>query len=273
MTTERRHGDRRPPAARRGQGAEGLVLVRLGQPRLLTTVAHGAVRALHDHGRRQGRAAASTATSTCTGPQRPRARPRRRVAAVLPRPASPRSSQRVRAAARRRGRRPHRPTRSGCWRASRGPGAFFALAAVLRARATTGSSVRSRSSSPTLSSAPARGQRLDPRRHLDRGRARPGLVARAGRWGYLGGGLLLAVNLALVLCHDPSGSSTGMAVRLAHALRGAVVGGLHADPLLRLQRPRAASTWSASAAALIFAAQLRPALHARSRSCAATRWR
>ena len=34
------------------------------------------------------------------------------------------------------------------------------------------------------------------------GRARPGLQPRAGRSGYLGGGLLLAINLVIVELHD-----------------------------------------------------------------------
>ena len=48
--------------------------------------------------------------------------------------------------------------------------------------------------------------------------------SRGWALGYLGGGLLLAVNLGVVTLHDAFGLGTGMAVRVCMLLGGALVG-------------------------------------------------
>ena len=73
----------------------------------------------------------------------------------------------------------------------------------------------------------------------------------AGRSGYLGGGLLLAVNLAVVTLHDASGIDTAMAVRLSLLSRGGVVGGVHGHPLPRHPRPAAGARSSREPGGLV----------------------
>ncbi|MEV0586979.1 MFS transporter [Nonomuraea sp. NPDC050310] len=70
--------------------------------------------------------------------------------------------------------------------------------------------------------------------------------ARGWGFGYLGGFLLLAINLAIFLGHESLGISKGDAVRLALASAGVWWGGFTIIPLLRLRnrhaRPRGSET-------------------------------
>ncbi|MDP9844418.1 MFS transporter [Streptosporangium lutulentum] len=63
--------------------------------------------------------------------------------------------------------------------------------------------------------------------------------AQGWGFGYLGGGLLLAVHLVLFLGHDSFGVSEGDAVRLALSSAGLWWGGFTIIPLLRLRNRRA----------------------------------
>ena len=63
--------------------------------------------------------------------------------------------------------------------------------------------------------------------------------SRGWALGYLGGGLLLAVNLAVVTLHDSFGLSDGMAVRVSMLSAARVVGGVHDHPVPRAQGPPA----------------------------------
>ena len=63
--------------------------------------------------------------------------------------------------------------------------------------------------------------------------------SRGWALGYLGGGLLLAANLALVTLL-PFGLDTAMAVRISMLSAGHLVGRLHDHPLPRHPQPRAA---------------------------------
>ncbi|MFJ2033062.1 MFS transporter [Streptosporangium sp. NPDC087985] len=63
--------------------------------------------------------------------------------------------------------------------------------------------------------------------------------ARGWGFGYLGGGLLLALNLALFLEHDSFGVSEGEAVRIALSSAGLWWAGFTVIPLLRLRNRRA----------------------------------
>ena len=82
--------------------------------------------------------------------------------------------------------------------------------------------------------------------------------SRGWALGYLGGGLLLALNLVLVTLHDPVGLSEGGAVRVSLLSAGLWWAGLHPHPRARPARParhhgdpggRAARAWSAAACA------------------------
>ena len=55
--------------------------------------------------------------------------------------------------------------------------------------------------------------------------------SRGWAWGYLGGGLLLLVNLVMFLGHDALGPRQGDGGAALAALGGAVVGRVHADPV------------------------------------------
>lgn len=59
--------------------------------------------------------------------------------------------------------------------------------------------------------------------------------SRGWAWGYLGGGLLLAVNLAMVLMHDTFGLSESMAVRLSMLSAALWWAAFTVIPLVRLQ--------------------------------------
>ena len=121
--------------------------------------------------------------------RRARPAPGRRLAAVLPDQLR-HHRQRVRAAGRRRDRRPLGAQEAAHGRLRVGR-LVLRRAAVLHA----GDQLAARRGRDRAEQHPRRllaGQLLrDPGRHLHRGRARPGLVARLG-FGYLGGGLLLA---------------------------------------------------------------------------------
>ncbi|GAA3447178.1 MFS transporter [Planomonospora venezuelensis] len=68
---------------------------------------------------------------------------------------------------------------------------------------------------------------------------RDGVSARGWGFGYLGGGLLLAIHLALFLYHESLGVAEGDAVRLALASSGLWWGGFTVIPMLRLRNRRA----------------------------------
>ncbi|MEV4188074.1 MFS transporter, partial [Streptosporangium canum] len=63
--------------------------------------------------------------------------------------------------------------------------------------------------------------------------------ARGWGFGYLGGGLLLAVNLVLFLGHETFGVTEGQAVRIALSSAGLWWAGFTVIPLLRLRNRRA----------------------------------
>ena len=63
------------------------------------------------------------------------------------------------------------------------------------------------------------------------------MSSRGWAFGYLGGGLLLVVNLALVLGNDALGLSTGMAVRISLLSAALWWAGFTIIPFLRLQEP------------------------------------
>ncbi|MBG0833093.1 MFS transporter [Planomonospora sp. ID67723] len=67
---------------------------------------------------------------------------------------------------------------------------------------------------------------------------RDGVSARGWGFGYLGGGLLLAIHLALFLKHESFGIAEGDAVRLALASSGLWWGGFTIIPMLRLRNRR-----------------------------------
>ncbi|MEV4244188.1 MFS transporter [Streptosporangium canum] len=71
--------------------------------------------------------------------------------------------------------------------------------------------------------------------------------ARGWGFGYLGGGLLLAVNLALFLGHDFFGVTEGQAVRIALSSAGLWWAGFTIIPLLRLRNRRALASGAESA--------------------------
>ncbi|GGK89506.1 MFS transporter [Planomonospora parontospora subsp. parontospora] len=70
---------------------------------------------------------------------------------------------------------------------------------------------------------------------------RDGVSARGWGFGYLGGGLLLAIHLGLFLGHESLGVAEGDAVRLALASAGLWWGGFTVIPMLRLRNRRAAA--------------------------------
>ncbi|GGT01588.1 MFS transporter [Planobispora rosea] len=76
---------------------------------------------------------------------------------------------------------------------------------------------------------------------------RDGVSARGWGFGYLGGGLLLAVHLGLFLFHDSFGVSEGDAVRIALASSGLWWGGFTIIPMLRLRNRRALAPGTESA--------------------------
>ena len=63
--------------------------------------------------------------------------------------------------------------------------------------------------------------------------------SRGWAWGYLGGGLLLALNLVMVLAHGAVRARQGAGGPALAALRGAVVGRVHAHPVRPAARPPA----------------------------------
>nr|BFE79949.1 hypothetical protein GCM10020093_025500 [Planobispora longispora] len=71
--------------------------------------------------------------------------------------------------------------------------------------------------------------------------------ARGWGFGYLGGGLLLVLHLALFLYHDSFGVSEGDAVRIALASSGLWWGGFTVIPMLRLRNRRALAPGTESA--------------------------
>ncbi|WP_449065818.1 MFS transporter [Planomonospora algeriensis] len=71
--------------------------------------------------------------------------------------------------------------------------------------------------------------------------------ARGWGFGYLGGGLLLAIHLGLFLGHDSFGVSEGDAVRIALASAGLWWGGFTVIPMLRLRNRRAMARGTESA--------------------------
>ena len=68
---------------------------------------------------------------------------------------------------------------------------------------------------------------------------RDAVSSRGWALGYLGGGLLLAIDLVLVLAHDTFGLDKAMAVRLCFVTAGALVGRVRVHPVPRAARPAA----------------------------------
>ncbi len=93
--------------------------------------------------------------------------------------------------------------------------------------------------------------------------------SRGWAWGYLGGGLLLLVNLVMFLGHDALGLSQGLAVRLSLLSAALWWAGVHADPGAPAAQLRAAAR--ARRARRPAAAQLRPAVHHAAGDARATR--
>lgn len=79
---------------------------------------------------------------------------------------------------------------------------------------------------------------------------RDAISSRGWGVGYLGGGLLLALNLVVYLLHDSFGLSEGMAVRLSLASAGLWWAGFTLIPLRRLRDRRRARTGESAAAAV-----------------------
>ena len=103
------------------------------------------------------------------------------------------------------------------------------------------------------------------------GRARPGL--RVGwAFGYLGGGILLALNLVLVRLARRASASSRARRPDQPAVRRRLVGGVHRHPVTAACATASRSTWRRAAAAWS-AAELRPAGAAPCATCAATRRR
>ncbi len=75
--------------------------------------------------------------------------------------------------------------------------------------------------------------------------------SRGWALGYLGGGLLLAVNLAVVTLHDSIGLSTGMAVRLSLLSAALWWAGFTLIPYLRDPEPARARAWCRSTGGLV----------------------
>ncbi|MDP9867866.1 MULTISPECIES: MFS transporter [Streptosporangium] len=71
--------------------------------------------------------------------------------------------------------------------------------------------------------------------------------ARGWGFGYLGGGILLAINLALFLGHDALGVSKGDAVRICLSSAGVWWAGFTVIPMLRLRNRRALAAGAESA--------------------------
>ena len=238
------HASRRP-----GTGTTGPTRA------FVTTTACGAVRAVPHRGRRaRPRAAASTDDDIgykCTtdlhvlgldlvG----------RLAARSTWPPPRRSCQRVRAADRRRVRRPVSAARSGCSAGFAWAGALLRRAAVLRARrqlaARRGRCSCSRSALPRLLAWSCYYAILVD--ISDRGRARPGLVARLG--------VRLPRRRPAAAGQPRAGprprrdrADRGLAVRISLLTRRHLVGGVHDHPGARLRDRPAGRRGRASAAA------------------------
>ena len=150
-------------------------------------------------------------------------------------------------------------------------GAAGGGAACSSSPAPTGSSARARSSSPTSASAPRWSSTTRSCARSPRQDERDRVSSRGWALGYLGGGLLLAVNFGCSSRARPFGLSEGMAVRISMLSAGAVVGRLHADPVPAACSNRPPDARRARDRRLRRAAQLRPALARRCATCAATR--
>ena len=212
MTSMDRTADRGPRPARPGQEQKAWYWYDWANRAYVTTVAHRAVRAVPDRRRR-------------ARPPAARDRRRRRCSA---RPSASSASHLAagslpfylitlrhdpvarRAAGRRRDRRPHRAARSGCWPASPGSARCFAalLFFVHRRQLAARRGRASWCANLCLGCSPGRSTTrscCDISTEDERDR----VSSRGWAFGYLGGGLLLAVNLVLVLGHDAVGLDQG----------------------------------------------------------------
>ena len=93
--------------------------------------------------------------------------------------------------------------------------------------------------------------------------------SRGWAFGYLGGGMLLLVNLGIVLGHDAIGLDKELAVRISLLSAALWWAGFTIIPFLRLQEPRRRSRRAASRRPDRSAASA--SCSPRSRSCATTR--
>ena len=239
------------------EGPEGLVLVRLGELRLLHDRALRPLRAVHDHRRRRGGRLRRPRRHVQQDGQPARPRPRRRFAALLPDQLR-HHRQCVRAAHRRRVRRPVAPQEVAHGRATPGP---------------------ARSSAPCCSSCRARAGRSAPSRivlasilggcslvsyyailcDISTEDERDHVSSRGWAFGYLGGGLLLALNLAVVPRPRHVRARRGDGRAALAAVGGRLVGRLHDHPDGAAAQLRPAEPGGGRGHAL--PAQLRPALH------------
>ena len=175
------------------------------------------------------------------------------------------------AAARRDGR-PHREARSSCSAGFAWTGAAFAVAAVLLRRRQLAARRGRPSSAPTCASAASMVVNDSILPLISDEAERDRVSSRGWAFGYLGGGLLLAVNFGRR--HAPAtlrARPTGMAVRICMLSAAIWWAGFTIIPFVRLSnhppgrrraRRRAASSRAASASS-----------RRRCGTCATTRWR
>ena len=95
--------------------------------------------------------------------------------------------------------------------------------------------------------------------------------SRAWAFGYLGGGLLLVLNLVVFLGHDAIGLSEGLAARLCMLSAALWWAGFTFIPFRRLEQPPPAARRPRDAAAR--SGRASDSCSPRSRTCAATPWR
>ena len=93
--------------------------------------------------------------------------------------------------------------------------------------------------------------------------------SRGWAFGYLGGGMLLLLNLVIVLGHDAIGLGTELAVRISLLSAARLVGRVHDHPVPAAAQPPAGRRRARRAAAWCSAAS--GSSWPRSRSCATTR--
>ena len=162
-----------------------------------------------------------------------RAAPVRRVAAVLPDQLR-HHRQRLGAAGRRGLRRPVEPQEVATWPASRSS-ARSSACCCSSWRAPTGRSVQPRSSSSSILGGCSLTAYYAIMVDISTEDERDHASSRGWAFGYLGGGLLLLLNLVLYLGHDSFGLSEAMSVRFSLLSAGIWWAGFTIIPLVRLK--------------------------------------